>query len=344
MKLSTLLMLTNCLCLSVLLFTPGCSKQLDDTPSKNTQATAAISSAVNQNKSTHTFNLDLENTSGKTLYTCCFTYAKKTKNALWRWQKSGVFMIEDDATATIPITVFNDIDDIEHTFGTLGIFNTQEEANAATYELLPDKQKLDLDLLYKLANKKITLCIEAYGIKRSFYDYSVTDSTKPSAPAESSFFNVHNNTKKPIRVCFFSYEHRNEITVDEESSADINRGMWRYYKSDVILIASGATQKINLPSQRDNLDNDDSAAAFLGRPGYLGIFDENEQTEAESCTFELLPENKKLPLGGIAGLHEKTIELTLEQYGVKNNIIDFVVKPTQRINLKTIHFQGNEEL
>ncbi len=338
MKLSTVLMLTNCLSLSLLLFTPGCSKQLDETPSENTQATPAITPAAAQDKPNYTFNLDVENTSGKTLYTCCFAYAKKTKNSLWRWHKSTVIALEDDETKTIPITVSNDIEDIEHTFGTLGIFNTQEEANNATYELLPDKQKIDLDLLYKIADKKITLCIEGYGVKRSFYDYSVTDSTNTNSPAERSFFNVLNNTKKPIRVCFFSYEDRNMETADSDLPADIDRGMWRYYKSDISLIAPGALQKIDLPQQPDTVDDDDSA------PGYLGIFDENEQKEAEACTFELLAQHKKLSLGGTAGLHEKTIELMLEQYGVKNNIIDYVVKPTQRINLKTIHFQGNEEL
>ena len=102
-------------------------------------------------------DFDVENLTGKTVYATCFAYMRKRINTNWSWRKSPICKIEHGQTKTIDIEYIPDVQDRNFTFGYLGLFNTEEDATKAIFELLPENKMLDLDLLIKLKGKKVTL-------------------------------------------------------------------------------------------------------------------------------------------------------------------------------------------
>jgi hypothetical protein len=68
----------------------------------------------------------------------------------------------------------------------------------------------------------------------------------------------------------------------------------------------------------------------------LAIFDENEREFAEKSTYETLDLKYKLNLGPLSPRAGRTILLSVEKYGLENDIIEFTTKPIRWINFKEI--------
>lgn len=126
-------------------------------------------------------DFEVKNTTGKTVYAVCFAYIHRRPFTHWRWEKSDIYKIEDDKKAVIHLDMINDEQDRDNTFGYLGVFDTEEEAEQSTFELLPDRRKLDLDKLIDLKGKTVTLTVEKYGFKKEFFEYDFVEKKRNQA-------------------------------------------------------------------------------------------------------------------------------------------------------------------
>lgn len=119
----------------------------------------------------HKLDFSVENNTGRTIYVTCFSYIKKRIFSRWRWDKSPVYMLKPQESALVAIDFIPDPLDRKNVYGYLGVFPTEEEAEAATYELTEESRLLDLDLLKNLYGKKVTIEIEKYGLTRELLEY-----------------------------------------------------------------------------------------------------------------------------------------------------------------------------
>jgi len=281
----------------------------------------------------------VENKTGKTIYVTSFVYLKRHRFARWRWHKSPVYKLEDKALTTIDVPSIEDDIDRDNTFGYLSIFNTIEEAEEATYELLPDAHKIDLDILVHLAGKKVTIEIEKYG-KQTFYEYDFT----PTKPDEHKHipeldFTVENKTGKTIHVVGFTFQKRakgtwlaqktKEIWSSEGDTRD-DMSTWRFDKLPLITLKPGEKGIMDVDTIIEKRDRKEVQ-------GYLAIYDEDELEAAQNAEYELLPEEKKITLGKLSeGIAKKKVVITIDQYGMLGDVIDFKIQKPTRIDFKKI--------
>lgn len=275
---------------------------------------------------TKKLDFDVENQTSKIAWVTCFSYIKKNDFTRWRWDKSAVYRLEPGHTITIDIDDIPNEQDSKATFGYLGIFSSQEEADQATYELTNDANLLDLDLLSQLRGKKVTLEIEKYGSRGEFFDYDFVRKTptENEKTIEQLDFFVENQTGKTIWVTCFVYEKKakgNWIASLEEKD---DMSVWRFDKTTPIKMAPGELKMIDVDTIRTLRDKE-----YVR--GYLAVFDENEEKQVQDATYELLESKRKLNVGELARLKNKKIVLNVEKYNIAQSFVDFVIKPAKKI-------------
>lgn len=273
-------------------------------------------SAVSANETDETtLNFSVKNATRQTLFVTCFSYLQKHSYSAWRWDKSPICELKSNQEGTIEIdkTFSNQV--AENIYGYLGIFNTLEEAEESTYELLDDSKKLDLDLLYKIGQNTVTIEVEKYGIEEQVFDYHLTGRQieQLGYQPELDFF-VENKTGKTIHVTCFVYEQQED---------SINTSVWKYTKTPVQTLDAGEIGIIDIASIKDVYDT-------LYMRGTLAIFEEDEEELANQATFQLISEKKKVKLDRLSALRGKKIVLTVEKYGSSGEFLDYVIKTKPR--------------
>ena len=274
-------------------------------------------------------DFEVHNRTGKTVYVTSFVYQRKRDFGNWRWDNSPVYTIDSGKILTIDIDTIPDEQDRNNVFGYLGVFNTEQEAHDATYELTKDQNLLDLDLVYKLKGKRVTLEIEKYGYKEFFdYDFVKKDTEKKSHPELD--FAVENKTGKPIIVTCFVYEKKAKgrwvPTLEEKDDMTV----WRFDKTPLLRLMPDETGIIDVDTITSQYDR-----SYLR--GYLAVFDMDEEDLAQRATYELLETKHKLHIGEpLAKLTHKTIVINVEKYGVAEDFIDFTIKPRHPIDFTKI--------
>lgn len=284
-------------------------------------------------------SVEVENVTGKTIYVACFSYIKKRALGKWRWDKSPVYKLDDNQKITLYTDKIEDNEDRSNIFGYLGVFENNEEAEDATFELLSDKKKIDLDLVEQLKDKIVRIEIEKYGILGDFYDYDfVKIRDKNIGKIPELDFTVENKTGKPVFATCFVYEKKAKgswlarKTTESwgtiiESRDDMS--VWRYDKTTVIKINPNEIGKIDVDTIIEQRDRE-----YVR--GYLVLFDEDEQKLADEATYELLPSSAhKIDIGRLINLKNKNITVYAERYG-SSNFIDYTVQSTQRVDLSKI--------
>lgn len=305
---------------------------LTDEPQKSNQDDATKQFAKRNNSVVSLTNpkeLDFEvtNLTGKTLYVTCFAYQRKSYFRNWRWDKSPVYEIESGKSAIVDIDTIPDESDRKNTYGYLGVFPTRQEAEDATVELTHDRQKLDLDVLYKLKGKRVTIEIERYGVKGEFLEYDFVDKnpTSQKKNVKGFQFAVENNSGRPVFVTCFVYQKKAKGAWIGSTEDKDDMAIWRFDKTNVIRLEPYSTGIINtddIMTQRDR--------SYLR--GYLGVFTETEEELANKATFELLEPRHKLNIGVISEINNKKIMIDVEEYGIQEDFFDFVIKPTSKID------------
>lgn len=279
----------------------------------------------------HHIKFDIQNVSGSKLYTTCFAYVKPRRFNRWRWKKTDIKEIKPNETISIDLRVLKDEKDLKHIFGALGVFTNYTEAEESTYELLHDENKLDLDVLSDLQNKRVVIGIERYGLREPFYDYDFIDpaSNKSVTASTDLDFFVQNQTGNTVFVTGFIYTKKAKsrwIAAEDEKD---DMSVWRYYKTKVLKLEQGQTGYIEVDNVVPKRDR-----TFVR--GYLGVFNAENEDAAHRKTFELLAEKEKLNLGLLIERRGRTIILEVERYGVANDIIDYTVKPIKWIDFTKI--------
>ncbi len=285
-------------------------------------------------------DFEVENKTGKTIYVVCFSYINKRPASRWRWDKSSIYKIEDNESVIIDLDTIQDEENRNKTFGYLGIFDNKKEADDSTIELLDDNKKIDLDIIAQLHGKKVTIEIEKYGILGEFYDFDfkAIDKKKEDKKQPELDFYVENKTGKTILVTCFVYEKKakgnwlaqktkESWTTDEDIRDDM--AVWRFDKTPIIKLKHNESGLIDVDTIIEPRDR-------IYIRGYLAIFDEDEQDLADKSIYELLPPRRRLDLGKLIELKHKKISIYTERYGASGNFIDYVVKPTQKPDIKKV--------
>lgn len=284
----------------------------------------------------------VENNTGKTVYITCFAYMKKHTFDRWRWVKSPIYKLDDTQSCTVSLPPIYDQENRESTFGYLAVLDNQQAADNAIYELLPDENKLELDLLAQLKGKKVVLEVEKYGFKKDFleYDFVPEDETAEKQIPSLNFL-VENKTGKTIIIAGFIFEKRAKGTwLAEKTRVDWSAGeetrddmsVWRFDKTPLLTLQNGQTGMVEVDTIIEKRDRDEVR-------GYLVIFDEDERREAEDATYELLPADKaknKLQINKLKDLQYRKVAIEVDSYGIVDDIIDYKIKPISRIDFKKI--------
>lgn len=248
-------------------------------------------------------DFEVENKTNKTVFVTCFSYIQKEPFTRWRWDKSPIYKLEANQNTIINIDTIPDQEHREHIFGYLAVFENEKEAHDAIYELTNDRNKIDLDIIYKLKNKKVVIGIEKYGFKPAKFDVRIKNDTPPHE--EELDFVVENQTGKAIFVTSFAYQLQDNI-----------HRVWEYDKSAVHKLEPGQASVINVSTIDNKRDKD-----FMY--GHLAIFDETEEQEAHDSTYELLEPSQRLALGKLSRLAGKKVVLGIEKYGSLGKITEF---------------------
>jgi len=289
-----------------------------------------IKTAIEKKEDKNSLDFMVENIIGKTIYVTCFVYLRKDVYTRWRWVKSNIYTIAYNQTAMIKIPSIASDSDRESTFGYLGIFDTKEEADDSTYELAPDRNKLDLDLIAKLKNKKVILQTEKYGFKKRQFKFDFIDIKKKNEKKTPSLdFLVENLTHKTINICGFYYTKIAKGTWIAAVDGKDDMAIWHYDKTPVLQLKHGDSGHVVFDKIETNRDRQNVI-------GFLGVFDENEKDIAEKATYELLSPQHKLPLGKLTEIANKKITLEIEQYGIQGDLIDYAIKPVKKIDWTSI--------
>lgn len=256
-------------------------------------------------------DFQVQNTTGKTIYATCFAYIKKRPFTRWRWDKTKVYKIEPKQIVTIDVDTIMDKQDRENVYGYLAVFNNRKKAKDAIYELLDDKFKIDLDLLYKLKDHKVIVGVETYGFKGEILDYDFVPIKEDGVRYPELDFVVENQTGKPVYVTCFAYQIKEDQPV------------WKYNKTKVKKIKPYGMAIMDVDTIIKPYDR-------VYMRGYLGVFKNKQQ--AKDATFELLNPRNKVRIGRLAALKNKKVILEVEQYGIKGESIDFSVHPITKID------------
>ncbi|QQR49356.1 hypothetical protein IPF37_00715 [bacterium] len=304
--------------LDTVLTTTHQNKELK-TPQKETASELGASS----------LNFEVENKTGKPVYISGFIYMRKNTFTRWRWFKTDIYKLDPKESKIVHVDTVPDEKDRNNVYGMLGIFNTQLEADEATYELTDERHILDLDLLTELKGKKVTITIEQYGFKEPFYDYDFVKKNEAHKNAPELDFSVLNNTGKPLYLCCFTYEKKAKgrwIAAIEDKD---DMSVWHFEKTKIQLVKPGEKVLIDIDTILSERDRNSVR-------GYLGVFEENEEQKALESTFELLEPKNKLNLGNLIKVKQKTIVLDIKRYGVGDDFIEYVVKPVRHIDMTKI--------
>lgn len=263
-------------------------------------------------------SFSVQNKSGATFYCCSFYYIKNKLIGRWRWEKSRVYKVMPSKTRVV---VVNDsVDDSRYrnaVFGYLAVFNNKKEASDAVMETMDEEKLLDLDLLSKIKDKVIEVNVKKYGIRGDRLAYSTTnesDDLKKANPSLSLF--LKNETGRDLYLTCFVYEQ-------PESTQSFD--LWKYDKMKVIFLKEGEESQLSVPPIYDKYK-------WSYMRGVLGIFDKDSKELAEKSTFEIVQPINKLELGNLAKLMNQKIILSVENYGVMGDFIDYVVKPSVFVN------------
>jgi hypothetical protein len=280
-------------------------------------------------------DFEVENKTGKTVYVTCFAYMKKQPFSRWRWDKSEVYRLEDNQKTTIFMHRIKDEQDRINTFGYLAVLDTQKEADNAIYELLPDRNKLELDLLIHLKGKTVVLEVEKYGIVGEFLDYDFVPKKQTGVKFVPEVdFVVENHTGKTILVICFVFQKKAKGTWLAEKTKEAwtpidetrdDMSVWRFDKTPLITLKPGEVGVVDVDTIIEPRDRREVQ-------GYLAIFDEDERKKVDDSVYELLPAQNKVQLGKLVNLKGKKVVIEIEKYGTLGDLIDYTVKPVSNID------------
>ena len=292
------------------------------------------STASNSGKNPTNLDFEVLNQTGREIYITCFSYIKKRTFGPWRWDKSAVYKLKDKESVIVGLDDMEDEQEKKYVFGYLGVFNSKKEADDSTYELMDDANKLDLDRVIDLKNKKVTINVETYGQKGEFVDFDFVDQAsiaKKKKLVGELDFAVENRTGKPILVTCFVYLKKAKAkwldNLDERDDMEV----WHYSKTDIIRIEPEEIKMIDVDTVYEARDR-------VFARGVLAVFDANEMKEAEASTYQLLDNHRKLVIAELLiNMHGKKVVISVEKYGLNNDFIDFTVKPVKKIDFKNVY-------
>ena len=258
-----------------------------------------------------TLSIRIRNITKRTLFATCFAYMKKEAAPRWRWNKSAIYELTPNKDITIVLDTFKSKKSIPNAYGVLGVFTSHEEADNAIYELLPDENKVDIDLINKLNDKTIILGIEKYGVVGDIYDYSFIPNNQAMHEVPELDFAVENKTGKTLYMSAFIYQKKDDMPT------------WRYDKSPVIRVEADQTGIIDVDTITNAYDRKYTR-------GYLAVFDETEKKDAFDCTYQLLKDHQIVNVGLLSALQNRKVILKSQKYGIIGDVIDFVVKEPRK--------------
>ncbi|MBU1008229.1 hypothetical protein KKA53_04075 [Candidatus Dependentiae bacterium] len=292
---------------------PNCSKKqpyslFKESKTQTPTKQIAIETTTEQNKIPE-LDFEVQNATGKTLFIACFTYIQKEKFTQWRWDKSPVYKLTPNASTFINIDTIPDNDYRSDIFGYLAIFENEQEANESIYELVDDNKKIDLDRISELTGKKVVVTVKKYGFRPAHLDFAIVSKEKKRLPPELDFA-IENQTGKMLFVTGFMYEIK-----------ESTRSVWNYEKTPVLKLEPGQTAMIDIDTIARKRDR-------IYMSGFLGVFEEHEEKEANEATYELLPPKNKLSLGRLSRIQGQKVILEVERYGSVSDINEFAIKPT----------------
>lgn len=253
-------------------------------------------------------DFEVQNKTGKTLFVVCFSYIQKEEFARWRWDKSAVYKVEPNTSTFVNVDTIPDDEHRDDVFGYLAIFENEQKANEAIYELVDDDKKIDLDRIIKLHNKKVVVDVEKYGFKPSRLDFAIVAQDKKKLPPELDFA-VENQTGKTLFVTGFIYQIKDNV-----------RSVWTYDKTAVLKLEPNQTAMIDVDTIAQKRDR-------IYMSGFLGVFEEHEEAKAREATYELLPTKNKISLGRLSRLQGQKVIIEVERYGAVGDITEFAIQP-----------------
>lgn len=283
-------------------------------PSRTTEA--AIISSVKKIKRSVTdgygVTFTVTNKIGRKVFVVPFAHIKRFVTDAWHWFKAPILELDVDQSGFADIGTLPAADDLTTVFGVLRICATREEAEAATYQLTQDAQKVDLDLLSLLNGKGVALHSSKYGVEGERLSYEIIPSHwKQSLPPLD--FSVFNSANQPIFVTAFFYGKEQ----DEDEFAP-----WRFTKSDVYRLEPGKSTVVKVETIKDPYD-----LGYLR--GFLGVFKEDEAKKSENSTYELLTPHQKIGLGPLISLGNKQVVISSRSYG-SDTLFDITTRPAPR--------------
>ena len=129
--------------------------------------------------------------------------------------------------------------------------------------------------------------------------------SKKKQEAEIDFL-VQNVTGRPIYITCFSYIKKRPFT------------RWRWDKSAIYHLEDNDIVKVDVDTIPDEQERKNVY-------GYLGVFDTYEQTK--DTTYELLDDTKKIDLDLLSNLKNQKIQVGVEKYGFKGEVLDYDFVP-----------------
>jgi hypothetical protein len=142
-----------------------------------------------QKKVAESTDLDffVQNQTGNPVFVAGFIYTKKAKGrwiaaedekddmTVWRYYKTKVLKLEPGQTGYVEVDNIIPKRDRSFVRGYLGVFGAEHEneAHRKTFELLSDKEKINLGLLTRRRGRTIILEVESYGVANDIIDYTV---------------------------------------------------------------------------------------------------------------------------------------------------------------------------
>lgn len=256
--------------------------------------------------------LNVKNSSGKTLYITCFAHMqKRALLSIWRITKSDILTLENGASGKIKIECPLAQEVIKNIYGYLGVFDTIKEAQDSTFELMDDRKKLDLDLLYKIGNNVIDLKIDKISSEKQIVEYEFTKKGAPESRKnwQNLDFYVQNQSGKPLLIVAFMYKQEEGMIKDS---------VWDYKKTAPFKLMPNETTLVDLESIKSKED------AMYVR-GVLAIFDQDQEEKAKKITYSMLDFKRVVELDRLHNIAGKKIVLKVQKYGLKGLIPDYTV-------------------
>lgn len=300
-------------------------KQSTILPAKET---ATPLPSIKEHRQIPKLNFDIENRTGKTVYVACFAYSRRHVKGRWHWLKSPVYTIKNNGSVTADIPRVSYEPDNKSVYGALGIFSKKEAAEDAIYELLDDAHKIDLDLLYKLKGKKVTLNVEHYGFKKPLLEFDFVDEQKINHHIPELDFYVRNTTDRSLLVCGFIYHKRAKGSWIKKGQKD-DIESWRFSKTKVLTLKPEEVGYIDV----ETIQSDYDRASTIG---YVAVFELNEKQKAEESTFELLEQKRILSIGNLQEHRNGLVNIEIKKYGILEDVIEYTTKPIKQIDMEKL--------